>query len=60
MDYAEKVSKLKEHIGQHPTDYQAVIALLHANSDMIEHERHRRKIERLKRVADYRRQYNGD
>lgn len=57
MKHEERVERLKEHIAEHPTDYQAVIGLLKANSDMIEARYHRRKIEKLKRVAQFRREY---
>lgn len=53
----QRVETLKEHIEEHPTDYQAVIGLLKANSDLIESRLHSRKIEKLKRVAHYRREY---
>lgn len=60
MDYAKKLEALDKHISEHPTDYQAVIARLKTRSDAIEHQLYLRKIERLKRVAEYRRVHNGD
>ena len=60
MDYAKKLEALDRHISEHPTDYQAVIARLKTRSDAIEHQLYLRKIERLKRVAEYRRVHNGD
>lgn len=56
MDYTERLERLDSHITEHPTDYQAVIARLKLRSDAIEHEMHTKKIARLKRVAEYRRQ----
>lgn len=60
MDYAKKLEALDRHISEHPTDYQAVIARLKTRSDAIEHQLYLRKIERLKRVAEYRRAHNGN
>lgn len=60
MDYEKKIDNLKQHISEHPNDYQAVIGLLKANSDAIEHQLYERKIMRLKRVAEVRRQYNEE
>lgn len=51
----DKIERLEEHIAQHPNDYQAVIGLLKARSDAIEHQLYQRKIARLKRVAEFRR-----
>lgn len=58
MDYEKKINGLQNHLRQNPKDYQAVIGLLKARSDAIEHEIHEAKIERLKKVAKYRREYN--
>lgn len=60
MDYQKKLEALDKHISQHPADYQAVISRLKVRSDAIEHQLYLRKIERLKRVAEYRRVHNGD
>lgn len=60
MDYAERLNRLNEHIEKHPKDYQAVIARLRTRSDAIEHEMYLKKIERLKRVAKYRREYGEE
>ncbi len=59
MKHEERIERLKEHISEHPTDYQAVIGLLKANSDRIEHKLYMRKVEKLKRVAEYRREYEN-
>lgn len=56
MDYNEKLAQLDRHISEHPTDYQAVISRLKVRSDAIEHEIYKRKIYRLKRLAEVRRQ----
>ena len=56
MKYEDKVERLEVHLKEHPTDYQAVIAHLKARSDMYEHRAHQRMIERMKRVAEIKRQ----
>jgi len=56
MKIEEKVERLESHLREHPSDYQAVIAHLKARSDMYEHVAHQRTIERLKRVAEIKRQ----
>ena len=56
MKYIEKVERLEEHLKEHPTDYQAVVALLKRRSDLIEHRAWLRMIERKKAVAEVRRQ----
>lgn len=60
MDYTEQLKRLDKHIEQHPTDYQAVIKRMKTKSDAIEHQMYLKKIARLKRVAEYRRVYDGD
>ena len=60
MDYVDKLKRLDKHIEKHPTDYQAVIARMITKSDAIEHQMYLRRIARLKRVAEFRRQENGD
>ena len=59
MDYEEKLKKLDEHLKEHPKDYQASIARLKTYSDAVEHKRYLKRIERLKRVAEYRRGYGS-
>ena len=54
MDYLEKLQALDEHLAEHPKDYQASISRLKTYSDAVEHQMYLRKIERLKRVADFR------
>lgn len=49
-----RVERLNEHVKAHPTDYQAVIALLKARSDMIEHRGWLAMVERKKRIAEIR------
>lgn len=58
MDYNERLRKLDKHIANHPKDYQASIARLKTYSDAVEHQMYLRKIERLKRVAKFRRKRN--
>lgn len=60
MDYTQRLENLDAHIAEHPTDYQAVIARLKVRSDAIEHQMYLKRIERLKRVAKYRRESNGE
>lgn len=60
MDYVSKLKRLDRHLAEHPTDYQAVIARLKTRSDAIEHQMYLRRIERLKRVAEYRRVYEQE
>lgn len=60
MDYSERLENLDKHIAEHPKDYQAVIARLKVRSDAIEHQMYLRKVARLKRVAEFRRQNNGE
>ena len=47
-----RVERLNEHVRAHPNDYQAVIALLKARSDMIEHRAWLSMVERRRRVAE--------
>ena len=56
MDYERKLRRLDEHLAEHPTDYQAVISQLKTRSDAIEHKMHKQKIERLRRIAEVKRQ----
>lgn len=58
MDYNEKLERLDGHIADNPKDYQAVIGRMKAYSDAVEHQMYLRKIERLKRVAEFRREDN--
>ena len=52
--HLERLKALDEHIANHPKDYQAVIGRMMCYSDAIEHQMYLRKIERLKRVAEFR------
>ena len=56
MDYERKLRRLDEHLAEHPSDYQAVISRLKARSDAIEHQIYMRKIDRLKRIAEVKKQ----
>lgn len=58
MDYEKRLRKLEEHLAEHPKDYQASIARVKTYSDAVEHQMYLRKIERLKRVAKFRRMEN--
>lgn len=57
MDYADKLKRLDRHIEQHPKDYQSVISRMKTFSDAVEHEMYLRRIERLKKVERYRKEY---
>lgn len=59
MDYIQKLERLDRHLAAHPKDYQSVIARMKTYSDAVEHEMYLKRIERLKRVARYRREYGG-
>ena len=56
MDYERKLRRLDEHLAEHPSDYQAVISRLKVRSDAIEHQIYMRKIDRLKRIAEVKKQ----
>lgn len=49
-----KSEKIAEHLNTHPTDYQSVISLYKARSKEIEQKIGKRRIERLKRIAEWR------
>lgn len=53
--YINKVVRLESHLKEHPTDYQAVVALLKRKSDVIEHRIWLKTIERKKRLAEVKR-----
>lgn len=57
MDYIEKLERLDKHLAEHPTDYQSVIARMKTYSDAVEHSFYLRRIERLKKVERYRKEY---
>lgn len=56
MDYQKKLERMDEHLRMHPNDYQTVIARLKTASDAYEHDLYKRKIYRMKRLAEVRRQ----
>ena len=49
-----KSEKIAEHLKTHPTDYQSVIALYKTRSKEIERGIHKRRVEKLKRIAEWR------
>lgn len=53
----ERIERLQAHLAEHPHDAQAVIALLKARSDAIDHAMYLRRIENVKKVAKVRREY---
>ena len=56
MEIEERLYRLHSHIKEHPADYQAVIAEVKLRSDLIEHQAYLRTIDRLKRVAEIRKE----
>ena len=60
MDYIKKLEQIDKHLAEHPKDYQASIAKLKTYSDAVEHEMYLKKVERLKNVARYRREYEQE
>lgn len=56
----DRLRRLENHVANHPTDYQSVIALLKLRSEAIDKERQKAKIERLRKIAKYRRMLNGE
>lgn len=56
MDYVKKLKRMDEHLREHPHDYQTVISRLKVASDAYEHQQYLRRVERLKRLAEVRRQ----
>lgn len=54
--HIKRVQSLDAHVKEHPKDYQAVVALLKARSDAIEHRAWLRMIERKKAVAEIRKE----
>lgn len=60
MDYAKKLETLDKHLSEHPKDYQSVIARMKTYSNAVEHDMYLRRVERLKKVAKYRRKYEQE
>lgn len=56
MDYIEKIERIDRHLETHPKDYQSVISRMKILSKAYEHEMHKRKVYRLKRLAEVKRQ----
>lgn len=50
----DRLRRLETHVKNHPTDYQSVISLLKLRSAFIEKQRKQKQIERLRKVAAYR------
>lgn len=57
MDYVKKLETIDKHLAKHPHDYQSVISRMKTRSNAIEHELYLRRIERLKKVERYRKEY---
>lgn len=60
MEIKERLAKLEKHIGEHPADYQAVIACVKLHSDMIDHERRQREILELRHIAEIRKRRKNE
>ena len=56
MDYNERLARLDRHLAEHPKDYQSVIARMKTYSDAVEHELYLKRVYRLKKLAEVRRQ----
>lgn len=56
MEYTEKLKRIDEHLKNNPKDYQSVIARMKIYSDAVEHELYKKRIYRLKRIAEVKRQ----
>lgn len=56
MEYTEKLKRIDEHLKNNPKDYQSVIARMKTYSDAVEHELYKKRIYRLKRIAEVKRQ----
>lgn len=50
----DRLRRLETHVRNHPTDYQSVISLLKLRSAFIEKQQKQKQIERLRKVASYR------
>ena len=59
MEYEERLKRLDEHLAEHPTDYQARIARLKVFSDSVEHKQYLKRIERMKLLERYKREYGS-
>ena len=55
----ERLQKLENHVREHPTDYQSVIALYKLRSDNYSRQMKQRQIAKLRKIAKYRRELNG-
>lgn len=57
MDYETKLERLDRHLSEHPKDYQAQIARLKTFSSAVEHKYYLKRIEKIKRIAEFKRIY---
>ena len=55
-----KLTKLEEHVKNHPADYQALIGLYKAKSKAYENQYKQRRIERLRLIADCKRKLHEE
>ncbi|MDH6364641.1 ribosomal protein S15P/S13E [Enterococcus sp. PF1-24] len=58
--YFEKAAEIEAHLAQHPTDYQASIALLKMRSQGYDYQVKQESIKRKKAAAQVRRMMNGE
>lgn len=60
MDYSKKINKMEEHLKSHPGDYQTQISLLKVRSDAYQNRMYQRRIYRMKRLAEVKKQLKGE
>ncbi|EOL50652.1 hypothetical protein [Enterococcus caccae] len=57
--YEQQAQKMKNHLQQHPKDYQTVISLFKVESDSIMYEQQKSKHLMLKEIAKYQKKGDG-
>lgn len=56
----EKITKVEQHLAEHPADYQSLISLMKLRSKEIENIYRLKKIERLKLIAECRKKLKAN
>lgn len=56
MNYVEKLNRMDAHLEKHPHDYQTVISRLKTASDAYDHAQRQKRVARLKRLSDIRKE----
>lgn len=54
--YTEKIERMKRHVSEHPNDYQTKISLIQLNSREIDHQRHLKHVEMVKKIEKYKKE----